>query len=137
MAHAGFVHLRVHSAYSLSEGAIKLKDLIGLCRQAAMPAGAGPPSHQLVRALPIALLARLVQLFPGRLYVELMRNGLAIERRVEPALIELADRRVLPLVATNDVYFADAAMAEAHEALLSIAKGTLLSDPERPRLTPE
>ena len=28
MPHAGFVHLHVHSAYSLSEGAIKLDELI-------------------------------------------------------------------------------------------------------------
>ena len=29
MSHADFVHLRVHSAYSLSEGAIKIKELVG------------------------------------------------------------------------------------------------------------
>ena len=28
MPHAEFVHLRVHSAYSLSEGAVKIKQLI-------------------------------------------------------------------------------------------------------------
>jgi DNA polymerase-3 subunit alpha len=32
LPHADFVHLRVHSAYSLSEGAIKVKDLIKLCK---------------------------------------------------------------------------------------------------------
>jgi transposase len=39
MPHADFVHLRVNSAYSLSEGAIKLKELAALCRRHAMPAG--------------------------------------------------------------------------------------------------
>ncbi len=29
MPHADFVHLRVHSAYSLSAGAIKVKELVG------------------------------------------------------------------------------------------------------------
>ena len=38
MPHADFVHLRVHSAYSLSEGAIKVKELIGLCKAEKMPA---------------------------------------------------------------------------------------------------
>ena len=38
MSHADFVHLRVHTAYSLSEGAIKIADLIKLCRGDAMPA---------------------------------------------------------------------------------------------------
>jgi DNA polymerase-3 subunit alpha len=40
MASADFVHLRVHSAYSLSEGAIKIKQLIELCRRHKMPAAA-------------------------------------------------------------------------------------------------
>ena len=31
MPHADFVHLRVRSAYSLSEGAIKVKELAKLC----------------------------------------------------------------------------------------------------------
>ena len=38
MSHADFVHLRVHSAYSLSEGAIRLKDLAKMCRSMDMPA---------------------------------------------------------------------------------------------------
>ena len=38
MPHADFVHLRVHSAYSLSEGAIKVKELVGLCKAEKMPA---------------------------------------------------------------------------------------------------
>ena len=38
MAHADFVHLRVHSAFSLSEGAIKVDALVALCREHRMPA---------------------------------------------------------------------------------------------------
>src|SRR5262249_26315983 len=38
MPHADFVHLRVHSAYSLSEGAIKVKQLVELCKRNRMPA---------------------------------------------------------------------------------------------------
>ena len=33
-----FIHLRLHSAYSLLEGAIPVKKLPGLCAAAAMPA---------------------------------------------------------------------------------------------------
>src|SRR5512144_987871 len=33
-----FVHLRVHTAYSLSEGAIRVKELAKLCVEYAMPA---------------------------------------------------------------------------------------------------
>jgi DNA polymerase-3 subunit alpha len=35
---ADFIHLRVHTAYSLSAGAIKVKELVGLCKANKMPA---------------------------------------------------------------------------------------------------
>ena len=38
MSHADFVHLRVHTTFSLSEGALKIDDLVGLCRDNRMPA---------------------------------------------------------------------------------------------------
>ncbi|MDG6093990.1 DNA polymerase III subunit alpha [Acetobacter sp. AN02] len=38
MSHAGFVHLRVHSAYSLSQGAIRVPEIAALAREMAMPA---------------------------------------------------------------------------------------------------
>ena len=47
MSHADFVHLRVHSAYSLSEGAIKVKDLIKLCKKERMPAVAVTDNNNL------------------------------------------------------------------------------------------
>jgi DNA polymerase-3 subunit alpha len=244
MPHADFVHLRVHSAYSLSAGAIKVKELVGLCKRYAMPAVAitdignlfgalefaqaasdaglqpiigcdlglrraagenrtlrvgpalppdrvvllaqngegyrnllklvsksflltdgGEPPQVDVAALerlsdglllltggpagPVgrrllegqasaaeAMLARLAALFPGRLYVELMRHGLTAEDRIEGALIELAYRHELPLVATNAVFFPDAEFYEAHDALLCIADGTVLGEAGRRRLTP-
>jgi len=82
-----------------------------------------------------ALLLRLAALFPGRLYVELMRHGLAAEDRIEAALVELAYRHDLPLVATNGVFFADADFYEAHDVLLCIAEGRVLSETNRRRLT--
>ena len=38
MPHADFVHLRVHSSYSLSEGAIKADKIAALALETAMPA---------------------------------------------------------------------------------------------------
>src|SRR3546814_14488944 len=38
MPHADFVHLRVHSAFSLSQGAIRTKDLVKLCAKPRLPA---------------------------------------------------------------------------------------------------
>ncbi|MEE8443892.1 MAG: DNA polymerase III subunit alpha, partial [Alphaproteobacteria bacterium] len=73
----------------------------------------------------------------GRLYVELMRHGLAAESRVEPGLLDLAYKHDLPLVATNEAFFAGRGMYEAHDALLCIADGAYVSQEERRRVTPE
>jgi DNA polymerase III subunit alpha len=247
MPHASFVHLRAHSAYSLSEGAIKIKKLVELAKAAAMPAvgiadtgnlfgalefsgacadmgvqpligcdlgvrregesggmaarglgktpepdrllliaqseagGAnlaklsshayldtppgetpqvaladiaakseglicltggltGPVGRLLLegqRAAAEALLDRLQAAFPDRLYIEIQRHGLPDEAKIEDALIGLAYEKNIPLVATNGVYFADAGMYDAHDALLCIADGRFVADRERRRLTPE
>ena len=237
MPHADFVHLRVHSAYSLSEGAIKVDQIPALAREAGMPAVAITDTSNLFGALefsqyctgkgvqpiigcqlaltradnpqlppdpvvllaqnaaglanlqrlssqgfldtdpglkpqlaldvvaaraaglilltggthgPIArllaegqkheteaLLARLAEAFPGRCMVELHRHGLTLQHAIEPGLIGLADAAGLPLVATNDCFFARPDMFEAHDALLCIAEGRLLSEQDRRRVTPE
>jgi len=57
MSYADFVHLRVHSAYSLSEGAIRVKDLMGLCKNHKMPAVAVTDTNNLFGALEFSLSA--------------------------------------------------------------------------------
>ncbi len=84
-----------------------------------------------------SLLACWREAFADRLAVELQRHGLALEQAVEPGLIALADAASLPLVATNECFFARPQMYEAHDALLCIAEGRLLSERERRRVTPE
>ncbi|WP_300062749.1 DNA polymerase III subunit alpha [uncultured Roseobacter sp.] len=88
-----------------------------------------------------ALMTRLHEIFGDRLYVELQRhpgeNGQPeAERRTERGFVEMAYAMDLPLVATNDVYFPDAEMYEAHDALICIAEGAYVDqqDPRR-RLT--
>src|SRR5829696_5103782 len=75
--------------------------------------------------------------FADRLYVEIQRHGLDEERIVERDLIGLADTEGLPLVATNEPFFAKPNDYEAHDALLAIAEGRLVSDEKRRRLSPE
>ncbi len=236
MPHADFVHLRVHSAYSLSEGAIKADKIAALARDAAMPAVAITDSGNLFGALefsqacaskgvqpiigcqislqrpekpglppdPVVLLAQdaaglanlqrlsslgfatsdpadpqlalrtvldhsaglllltggprgplgrllaearqpdaealareLAEGFGDRALMELQRHGLPGERAIEPGLIALADAAGLPLVATNECFFANAAMHEAHDALLCIATGQAMAVPDRRRVTAE
>jgi DNA polymerase III subunit alpha len=237
MPHADFVHLRVHSSYSLSEGAIKADKIPALALDARMPAVAITDTANLFGALefsqacaargvqpiigcqialtrtdnprlppdPIVLLAQnaigldnlqrlssrgfldtdpglkpqlafdtiaqhagglilltggaagplarlmadgqkpeaerriaqFAEAFPDRVVMELHRHGLDRERALEPGLIALADAAGIPLVATNDCYFASPDMYEAHDALLAIAEGRLLSERDRRRVTPE
>lgn len=232
-----FVHLRVHSAYSLSSGAVRMHDIPELCQKYGMPALALTDSGNLFGSLEFAesamkqgvqpimgcvmqlaadeehknvtgslvLLAQheegyknllklvtksfldgeptykpfitynmleelsnglicltggaeglvgkalqiknvaeaenhllaLRKLFPDRLYIELMRHGMEAESATEEGFIELAYKHDIPLVATNDVYFPTKDMYEAHDALICIAEGRYISEPDRPRFTPE
>ncbi|MGQ4273026.1 DNA polymerase III subunit alpha [Terrihabitans sp. B22-R8] len=82
-------------------------------------------------------LNRLGEAFGDRLYLELQRHGLEGERALEPRLISLAYDIGVPLVATNECYFATAADYEAHDALLAIAASRFVADPDRRQLTAE
>ena len=93
--------------------------------------GAGRPEVALGR------LATLERLFPGCLYVELQRHGLPREREVEGTLIDIAYDRGLPLVATNEPYFAALSDYEAHDTLICIAEGAVVGQSERRQLSPE
>jgi DNA polymerase III subunit alpha len=84
-----------------------------------------------------SLVAQLRGAFGDRLYVELQRHGLEGEAAIEPALLAIAAKAGLPIVATNDAFFATPDMYEAHDALLCISQGTHLADANRRRLTPE
>ncbi len=241
MAHADFIHLRVHTAFSLSQGAIGVADLAALCREYRMPAvaitdtgnlfgamefsrrcadagvqpiigcdlglsvddgrsgrdvtplpdrlvalaqnetgyrnliklssagyldtdaaepqidwstlaahaeglivltggAAGPVGRLLAdgqRTAARARLSALAEIFPDRLYVEIQRHGLAEETAVEGGMVALAHETGLPLVATNEAFFPTAEMHEAHDALLCIAHGAYVSQPDRPRVSPE
>ena len=82
-------------------------------------------------------MRRLAEIFPARLYVEVMRHDRAVERRIEPELIRLAYALDLPLVATNDAYFLDPDLYEAHDVLLCIADGAYQGQEDRRRVTPQ
>src|SRR4029434_729579 len=68
---------------------------------------------------------------------ELKPHRARAERPCEPVLIDLAYDKGLPLVATNEPFFATAQDYEAHDALICIAEGRLLAESDRRQLTPE
>ena len=103
--------------------------------------GPGGPVNQALVAgqMPLARqrLARLKDVFGDRLYVELQRHGTEDERTAEPGLVELAFELDLPLVASNECYFAKPDDYAAHDALICIAEGEVIAADDRRRLTPE
>ena len=107
----------------------------------ALTGGPGGPIDTAIAAgqghLAATRLDSLLALFGDRLYVELQRHGMAHERRTEPHLVDLAYAKGLPLVATNEPYFAAATDYEAHDALICIAEGKLIAEGERRQLNPE
>jgi DNA polymerase-3 subunit alpha len=84
-----------------------------------------------------AALAEMQRAFGDRFYVELQRHGLASEAAAEPELVAFAYDEDVPLVATNDVYFAKSEMHQAHDALLCISDGAFVGQEERRRVTAE
>ena len=82
-----------------------------------------------------ATLAEMSRVFGDRFYVELQRHGLSSEAAAEGGLIDWAYAHDVPLVATNDVYYAKAAQARSHDALLCIADGAFTGQEDRRRIT--
>ena len=77
MPHADFVHLRAHSAYSLSEGAIKVKKLVDLAKGSDMPALGIADTGNLFGGLEFSYAA----IEAGRAADHRLRSGRAPRRR--------------------------------------------------------
>ncbi len=75
---------------------------------------------------------RLLDIF-GRdhLFVEIQDHGIEDQRRTNPDLLRLAKRLKLPLLATNDSHYVNQGDAVAHDALLCVQTGSLMSDKDR------
>ena len=59
-----FIHLRVHTEFSLLEGAVPLKKLTGMCQAAHMPAVAVTDTNNMFAALEFSVLAKAAGLQP-------------------------------------------------------------------------
>lgn len=83
-----------------------------------------------------AFLLELKEIFGDRLYMEISRIGLEKEAKTENNFIDLAYKHDIPLVATNEAFFFDADMYEAHDALVCIAKGEYVANDNREKYSP-
>jgi error-prone DNA polymerase len=72
------------------------------------------------------MLERLSHLFGGRLHVELQRHRLRDEEHRNQALVDLARRLRLPLLATNGVRYANPEDKPLHDVLTAIRHHTTL-----------
>ncbi len=66
-------------------------------------------------------------------YLEMQDHGIPEQKTVNEGIRELRRRLGLGYVVTNDVHYLMASHAEAHELMLAMQTGTVMSDPKRMR----
>ncbi|RYU11869.1 DNA polymerase III subunit alpha [Nocardioides iriomotensis] len=64
-------------------------------------------------------------------FLELMDHGIGIEKRVRDDLLRLGRELGIPPLATNDSHYNTPQDADAHDALICVASGKRLADPNR------
>src|SRR5690606_7317514 len=74
------------------------------------------------------------EIFKDNFFIEIQRNGIEDQEKVNPGLIKIAKELNLPLVATCDAHFLDKKDAEVQEVLWCIADGKTIDDPTRRKL---
>ena len=72
-----------------------------------------------------------LEIFGERLYFELQDNGIEEQKKVNEGLVKLSKQCGVPLVATNDCHYLRREEAKAHELLLCIQTGKVLTDKDR------
>ena len=68
--------------------------------------------------------------FGDDFYIEVMRHGQEDEDRVNEALVGLANKHDVKIVATNNTYYINKADAHAHDILLCVKDGEKLATPK-------
>ncbi|MEO4041106.1 DNA polymerase III subunit alpha [Hoeflea sp. CAU 1731] len=87
-------------------------------------------------ALAQSRLDTLAALFGDRLYIEIQRPT-DYSRQHENAMLDMAYRNKLPIVATNEAFFPGPDEFDAHDALMAVAHNAVVSDDNRVRVTPD
>ncbi len=79
----------------------------------------------------ISILEKLKLVFNDRIYIDLFRDGSQKNIRKELYLLKLSDNFDVPIACSNDIYFLDNSMYEAHDTLNCISQGTNIDDTNR------
>jgi len=72
--------------------------------------------------------------FRDRFFIEIMNNGVEIQRRQLEGAVDVARRVGLPVVATSDAHYVDREDAEAQDVLLCISTGRFRTDTNRMKM---
>ncbi len=86
--------------------------------------------HQGRRDAAAKIAGQLAEIFPHRFFLELQHHGLEKYDRLVRQQLRLAHDLGLPVVATGDIHYLDAADREAHQVLINIQAGKKISDPD-------
>ena len=74
------------------------------------------------------------KLFGDRYFIEIMNNGLQIQREQLLGAVDIANRMGLPLVATNDAHYPERQDALVQDVLMCISTGKFRTDSNRMRM---
>ncbi len=81
------------------------------------------------------ILLKLKEKFSDNIYIEIQRHNDLNEKDFEKFNLKISKQLELPIIATNEVYYLDRDMFEAHDALMCIGEKTYVSDVNRKKLT--
>ncbi|MGN6547300.1 MAG: DNA polymerase III subunit alpha [Aureliella sp.] len=73
-------------------------------------------------------------IFGDRYFIEIMNNGLPIQRQQLEGAVDIANRLGLPLVATSDAHYVDREDAEIQDVMLCINTGKFRTDTNRMKM---
>ena len=125
-------HLGGHACISKQKLANHCDGLIALSA-----AGQGEIGNALLHGSDVQvdhLVDEYLEIFGDRFYLELMRTGRTGDEEHVSKALNLALRRSIPVVATNDVRFANKEDFEIHDIRVCIQDSRVLNDPRRPKL---
>ena len=81
------------------------------------------------------IMGKLKNSFKNFMYIEIQRHGENQEQNFEEYLLKLSSKYDLPIIASQEVYYLDPSMSEAHDALICIGEKQFVDNPNRFRLS--
>ena len=85
----------------------------------------------------IFLLKKLKNTFENNFYIEIQRHNDDGEKLFEEFLLNISEKLELPIIATQEVFYLDKDMHEAHDAYLCVGEKTYVNVKDRRKYTDE